>query len=175
LPHEKPEPNRTSDGLIVGLTGIQAEFDKNPALFSNLSESEATLAARYAMDELNGFPAWLESLATKHPSAVKRVLNECLHGEWDFRADRQHAHEVMARISWSGGMLCEMACPTTLKLLEAGDPMNYAVLRAALAILTNVGNPPLAELIDVAARRVPATLELAPKVLWLSLWIARRG
>lgn len=175
LPHQKPDPNRTSNALIVGLTGIQAEFDDNPTALSNLSEAEATLAARYAMGELNGFPAWLDAVAAKHPAAVKRVLDECVDSEWQFRADRENTHEVMARLSWRGGMLGEMACPIILKLLETADPLNYAVLRAALATLTSVENPPLAKLAQLAALRASATSDLAPKVLWLSVWMHMDG
>src|SRR5207237_931324 len=84
LPHEKSKPTETSIGLIVGLTGLQIEFEENPTAISKLTEQEAKLAARYAMDELNGFPIWFESLAATHPKAVNDVLGECLEAEWQF-------------------------------------------------------------------------------------------
>jgi len=34
---------------------LKVEFEENPDAFSNLTEKEAKIATRYAMDELNGF------------------------------------------------------------------------------------------------------------------------
>ncbi len=171
LPHEKPEPNETSSGLIVGLTGIQAEFDEDPLTADRLSEAEASLAARYAMDELNGFPPWLELIAAKHPSAVKRVLEQCVDGEWLFQAGRQGTNGVMMRLSWRGGMLATIASPKVLDLLETGDPANESILRSALAILTSAENPPVERLTEMAARRVITSSDVARKALWLSVWM----
>ena len=128
-----------------------------------------------AMDELNGFPGWLELVAIKHSTAVQKIINECVEGEWQFAADREHTHEVLARLSWRGGMLCEMSRPKLLTLLETGSPQNYTILRAALVILTAVENPPIAKLAALAAERAQAAEKLADKVLWLSLWMQADG
>ena len=54
LPHEKPDSN--IDGrLIVGLAGIQLSVRDGQLDFSRLSADEAQLAARYAINEMNGF------------------------------------------------------------------------------------------------------------------------
>ena len=70
LPHEKPERNRTTIGVLIGLTGLKVEFEENQGASSKLTEDEAKIATRYAIDELNGFPVWFESLAITHPKAV---------------------------------------------------------------------------------------------------------
>jgi hypothetical protein len=175
LPHEKPEQNKTSFGLIVGLTGLQAEFDDNPEAISNLTESEALLAARYAMDELNGFPTWLDMLAATHPAAVKQVFCECIRGEWQFTADHKDTHEVLSSLAWRGGALTKLVGDEVLSLLTERDPQNYSIHRSALTILAGQENPPLKELTELAARRARDTTNFKGKILWLRLWMYTDG
>jgi hypothetical protein len=175
LPHEKPDPNKTSIVLIVGLTGLQIEFDENPKAIGRLTEAEAALAAHYAMDELNGFPAWIESLAAAHPAAVKQVLCECVEAEWNFSADRKDTHEVLANLAWRGGTLTCLIREKVLSLLAVGDPQNYAILRFVLSVLMRQPSPPFINLGELAAQRTPAAGDPAVKVLWLSLWMQIDG
>lgn len=57
----------------IGLMGIYAEAE-DPLWATRLQRSEAELAARYALLELNGLPSWLSSLAKAHPSEVETVI-----------------------------------------------------------------------------------------------------
>lgn len=63
-----------------GLAGIAAEAE-DPQWVEKLSGEQAKLALRYAPIELNGFPAWLEGFAAKHPAAVDTVLGSELTAE----------------------------------------------------------------------------------------------
>jgi len=64
----------------LGLAAITAEAE-DPSWACKLSVDEAELAARYAPIELNGFPAWIESLAREHPGAIDRTLGLDLSAE----------------------------------------------------------------------------------------------
>lgn len=57
----------------IGLMGIYAEAE-DPLWATRLKRSEAELAARYALLELNGLPSWLGSLAKAHPTEVEAVV-----------------------------------------------------------------------------------------------------
>lgn len=57
----------------IGLMGIYAEAE-DPLWATKLKRSEAELAARYALLELNGLPSWLGSLAKAHPAEVEDVI-----------------------------------------------------------------------------------------------------
>jgi hypothetical protein len=57
----------------LGLAGITAEAE-DPDWAQKLSEADAELASRYVPIESNGFPSWLEQLATAHPQAVEGIL-----------------------------------------------------------------------------------------------------
>lgn len=64
----------------IGLMGLYAEAE-DPRWTKTLKESEAELAVRYALLELNGLPDWLATLADGHGSVVERVLSAELNDE----------------------------------------------------------------------------------------------
>lgn len=57
----------------IGLMGIYAEAE-DPLWATKLTRSEAELAARYALLELNGLPSWLGSLSKAHPTEVEAIV-----------------------------------------------------------------------------------------------------
>lgn len=57
----------------IGLMGIYAEAE-DPLWATKLKRSEAELAARYALLELNGLPSWLGNLAKAHPTEAEAVI-----------------------------------------------------------------------------------------------------
>jgi hypothetical protein len=64
----------------IGLMGLYAEAE-DPRWAKSLSESDAELAVRYALLELNGLPDWLATLADAYSSVVERVLGGELNNE----------------------------------------------------------------------------------------------
>lgn len=71
----------------IGLMGIYAEAE-DPLWATKLKPSEAELAARYALLELNGLPSWLGSLSKAHPTEAEAIvgtelLDELLDGGSD--------------------------------------------------------------------------------------------
>lgn len=169
LPHQRSRPNETSNGIIVGLTGLQVDFNENPNTFSMLSDSDAKLAMRYAVNELNGFPNWTGVLAASHPNAVGDVLAECVEGEWHFAAGRQETHEILAKLTWQGESLISLAQEKLLALLALGDPQNGAILRYAISALMRQPNPPLDQLATYAAQRTSSETDPARLALWFAV------
>ncbi|WLI89389.1 hypothetical protein Q4S45_22290 [Massilia sp. R2A-15] len=66
----------------LGLLGIYAEAE-DPAWSQHLSDREAVLVARYALIELNGFPAWLRDAASNCPSQIDTVIGGELDEDLD--------------------------------------------------------------------------------------------
>ena len=56
----------------IGIVGVTLEAAARPTWAAELSYDDAVRAAIYATLELNGFPAWLVSLAQAQPDAVRR-------------------------------------------------------------------------------------------------------
>ncbi len=82
LRSERPEGEKNTyhTRWQLGLAGIAAEAE-DPQWARKLGDEDAKLALRYAPIELNGFPAWLESVAAVHPVAVDTVLGSELTAE----------------------------------------------------------------------------------------------
>lgn len=174
LPHKKEQRNTTSIGTVVGLTGLQIELGENPGAVIRLTNDEATLAACYAMDELNGFPSWFETLAVAHPTAVGRVLCECIEAEWKYPADHGDTHEVLNKIAWRGEKLIPLVREKLAALLDGGDPQNYSILRLTLSVLTQQPDT-LQHLAELAPQRIAAATTIGTKALWLAVWMETEG
>jgi len=172
LPHEKPVPNETDTRVVVGLAGLHAEYEDGELDFRQLDEDEAQLATRYAVNELNGFPEWFGDLARQQRKAVREVLGTCIRGEWQFPADRQNAHEVIADLTWQGQGLIPLVRDTLLDQLRGGDPPNAVILDFALQVLATSYSEAFPELARLAAVRIKAQpLDNEVSVLWLVVWM----
>jgi len=80
---EERQPGEKNTHLVVwsiGLMGLYAEAE-DPRWTRSLNESEAELAVRYALLELNGLPDWLAALADSFGPIVVRVLSCELNDE----------------------------------------------------------------------------------------------
>lgn len=80
LPSERKEKNTYLVVWTFGLMGLYAEAE-DPRWTRSVSASDAELAARYALVELNGLPDWLAALADAHPQVVERVLGGEIESE----------------------------------------------------------------------------------------------
>jgi hypothetical protein len=172
LPHEKPEPNRTDHRIIVGLAGIQAGLADGEIRFDKLSTTDAELAARYAVHELNGFAPWLPELTKHHSAVVRDVLTACIKGEWAFDPTREHPYEVIQRLVWHGEGLTDLMCETLLVQIRTGEPRNITILRCVLTLLLTQSQAPYAELASLASRRAQEQPVGTPAfIVWLSVWL----
>ncbi|MBI1817261.1 MAG: hypothetical protein HYR72_20000 [Deltaproteobacteria bacterium] len=170
LPHEKQNPGAIDNRLIAGLAGLQASLADGQLDFSNLPGQEAELAVRYAVNEINGFPPWFGDLVARRPDAVHRVLSQCIQGEWQFAADREHVHEVMADLAWRGDALVPLVRDTLIDLLRASDPPNRWILQFALTILLRGAQPMCSELTTIARERAQQAMPGGPSlVMWLAV------
>lgn len=172
LPHEKPNTQQTDHRVIVGLAGLQAAYTDNELDFARLSAEDARLAARYAVNELNGFAPWLPELARHQPFAVQDVLSECIRGEWQFDAKREHADGVLSDLIWHGEGLIYLVKDVLIAQLRSGDPLNDSILETTLTLLLRQPDSPILILSEMAADRAqkyqPANYKF---ILWLAVWL----
>jgi hypothetical protein len=176
LPHDKPQPLQTDYRVIIGLAGLQASITDGDIDLSSLSHPDAVLATRYAVNELNGFAPWLDELAMHCPEAVREILADCIQGEWQFSAEREHSQEVLADLAWSGERLAPIVQDAVLSLLRSRDPRNPSILKFALTVLVKLDHAPLLELAALAEERIrklpPNEMAL---ILWMSVWLQSDG
>ena len=179
LPHEKSHPGQTDIRVPIGLTGIQAEIEDEELDFRSISRNDVLVAARYAVDELNGFPSWFHDLADAQPDAVRSVLTECVTGEWKFPSDRERTHEVMNKLVWQGQRLNRLVDEHVIKLLRISEPENLTILRFSVSIVLQANCQSTNDLLDIALRRFES-LDADAKsfALWMAVLLqldANRG
>ncbi|GAF93151.1 unnamed protein product, partial [marine sediment metagenome] len=119
LPHEKPNPHETDGRVIVGLSGLNISLTDGNLDFTKMPSTDARLACRYAVNELNGFADWLPELAKDHPDIVRTVLGECIRGEWRIPADREHVNEVLSSLRYHAKGMGYLVADDILKELQA--------------------------------------------------------
>jgi hypothetical protein len=76
LRSERPKDKQNTINALdcIGIVGVTLEAARDPNWAAALSYHDAIRAAIYGTLELNGFPAWLVSLAQAQPDAVREVL-----------------------------------------------------------------------------------------------------
>ena len=137
LPHEKPERNQTSLLTLVGLTALECAWDrKGGRFFHSLSAADAESATRFALDELNGFPPWFQTLADSHHDAVAKVIAEALRGEWAaIPDDSQSGSPTLQRLVYGGNLPDSLYLPVLQELLLGSLPLSSLVLVDSLRLV----------------------------------------
>lgn len=165
---EGKEQNTTPFASILGLTGLAIEFREDPGLAASLTPADAERAARYALEELNGFPGWTEGLYLAHPDLVARlVMGEIEHevASDDGQAD---SHYALYRASWAGKWMWDRLGPALLELPNLGG-----LSERNLALLLKIvqGSPVTdARLAYAAARLAGSGGQPAQTAMWFAAW-----
>lgn len=119
LRSERPEDGKNSFLIRwqLGLAGVAAEAE-DPNWARKLSVEEAELAVRYAPLELNGFPSWLDSLASAHPVAVVGVLGPEIAAELIAPASENSSRISLQNVSYATPAVASLFVPTIKSWFE---------------------------------------------------------
>jgi hypothetical protein len=76
LKSERAPSERNTMRMIdcMGIAAVSLEAAQDATWAKRLSSADATRAVEYGSLEINGFPAWIESLSIAHPSETQAVL-----------------------------------------------------------------------------------------------------
>jgi hypothetical protein len=163
---EKEIGNRTSYGTVAGLSGLGIESQLDPSWAVKLSQEEATLAARYATEELNGFPEWLEDLLTHWPNVVVEVFFREI--EWEFNSTQAEVpHHVLAVVTRESGSLCNRFVHIVWQLLKAYEPYHLRTLDNALTVLLSLEDIDRKAFAELAGERFQIAEDEDRKLTWL--------
>ncbi|WP_035853815.1 NACHT domain-containing protein [Deefgea rivuli] len=140
------EKNITRYAWLMGLAGIYAEAE-DPSWASRLSHAEALVASRFALIELNHFPAWLTDLAITHPTAVTEIFAVELASELSEPVVALAHHHVLQCLQYESQAIVLLLIPqlaqwfATSPLLRESE-CEYAVetrLRMVVNLLMTYG------------------------------------
>ncbi len=184
LRSERPEKEKNTFLVRwqLGLAGIAAEAE-DPNWTKGLTEGEAELACRYVPMELSGFPSWLESLATEHPTVVDRILGEELSLSITESIDTDANSILLQNISYAPAVVATLFVARirswVKKVVEADAKSNNLHseqnLRKGVEILLKYGSDEDRRLLEVTANQrlkgdfsAPFTRVLLPVLLHLN-------
>lgn len=168
-PSAKPEANRTSCEVIVGLNGIQVEMEDPSFDFGRLTAADARTATFYAVNEMNSPPDWLNLLAIAHSAAVSTALLECVTHEWTMAPDPTRVYGVLSRVLGRADVLGPLVRPGVLQLLHGSDPTQPLLLDFALRLLSTDRPVELKAVAADRARKLP--VDSAAAGLWTVAWL----
>ena len=164
-------PNSTPYAVIVGLSGLEMEARHIPEWPSDLSEDEAKIACRYAVNELNGFPDWLPKLHSIFPDAVEaNILAEI---EWEFSqydADA-NCHYVLDDVVWQGEWLNPKISGRIISFLKDYEPKHDDTVRKALEIVLAIPGLDQVAFVKIAKTKVLKVTSVNRQALWLAAWM----
>ncbi len=173
LPFEKPEPNKTSLFVSVGLGGLELEFAGGLEAAA-LTPDDAEGACRYALHNLNEFPDWFEEFADVHSEVVARVVSRQLRAE----LAPDHASDAFAltlsAVRYGPENVCRLCAPTIAQVLEQAIPASRDALKYALEIVIRsdeAAQRTIAFLASRAPQAEPTSAELGAAILVLGAWL----
>lgn len=169
LRSERAPSNTTPFSVIFGLAGLAIEARETPRWPEALSSEDAEVATRYALHELNGFPAWLPQLHRVFPDEVSRViLGEIAHELATETVDSE-SHYVLYDASCYGQWLSDQIAPHLMPALRA-KRINIRNLEYLLAIVQNssIDDTTIAR---IAAQKARTMRDLTFAPVWFAVWV----
>lgn len=168
---QKESQKGTPNAVIIGLSGLMMEAQSNPDWPQGLSEDEARLACRYAVEELNGFPIWLKILHSAFPGIVEeRILAEI---EWEFTKfnGESPCHYVLDDVNWHTDWLKPKISQNILSYLEKYEPRYDDTVKKALEIVLVNPNLNKTQFTSIAKAKIGKAISDERKAIWLAAWI----
>jgi hypothetical protein len=161
--------NTTPFSTIFGLTGLSIEARETADWPTTLTQNEAEIATRYALQELNGFPIWLSQLHKALPSQVLDVLLKEIKYELSTETAEGESHYALYDVSWHGDWIWDQIAPALLPELRA-KRVNARNLDHLLAIVnrSSVDDKTIA---TIASRKANATRNLTFSPIWFAAWV----
>lgn len=162
--------NETEFSTILGLAGLDIETRENPSLLRELSGDEVEIAARHAVKELNGFPAWFPTLFEHHRIAVAAFLFSQI--SWELRAveDENSGTDVLSDVSWSGQWVWNDLAPMLLTLLRTLEPVDGGAVSKALKIVRG-SDVPDADIAGLCRLKCSTVTKIARLGQWFAVWM----
>lgn len=162
--------NSTPLKVVFGLTGLAIESGESENWAAGLSDDDVEVAFRYAMHEINGYPAWFPSVFMRAPAAVRDLMLAEVDYELSIGVAEQDTHYVIYDICWSGQWMWDSLAPALLSRLAAAEPKNLRNLQFLLNVIQGSTMPDEA-VRSLARSRALSSVQLGSCAKWYSVWI----
>lgn len=177
LPSERqPEDHSVPNGIIVGLSGLMAEWQDGELDFTQLSPQDAERAVRYALGEMNDFPPWFPELVRAQPEAVQETLLSAIGRDFDTSIVADSGYRTISRVAMCGKITWPLLAEGIFRRLEAQAVYDFAVLGHALTIVSGSTHRDDKRLADLCSRRIEDTTQPTSILCsWAAFWLQIDG
>jgi hypothetical protein len=182
---EGAAPNSIPFADLFGLAGLTIEAAETPGLFGAMSSSEADMAFRYAMRELNGFPPWFPKLSDAHLDVIKTMTLKEITFELLDDKENAASEYLIYDLSRYGDWLWDAVAPDIVRLLTTHPPKSAQRLEHLLDIV-QASKLPNVTIAVLAAEKMaladdpkhlplwaacgPALTRSLPSTRWMRIW-----
>lgn len=161
--------NSTPFQVIFGLTGLAIESAETEDWIAGLSDADVEVAFRYAMHELNGYPAWFSSVFRRNPTTVRDLVLTEIDNELSIGVEEQDIHYVIYDVNCYGEWLWDSLAPVLLSRLATVEPKNLRSLQYLLNVIQ--GSAMADEAIQALAQsRALSSSKLEHCAQWYAVW-----
>lgn len=167
------EHRLTSNFDIIALTGTALAAGTVAGWASSITPERAAQAARLAVAELNGFPAYLVQLAVAHPQVVRTVLLKAVHAQLS-RADPA-AHGMLDRLEHADPALGRLIVDDLAAYLQVNAEVQVVSLERIVSALIRALPKQVEGLAELARRRAEESTDPGAAAYYLLLLFALEG
>ena len=155
--------------LVFAMAGLAIEADEVEDFPRHLSVSEVSLALRYIVFELNGFPSWLEPMYEAFPEEVLDAVLTELFWELDNPDTNKPMNYILHDLVFYAPWLHSALAKPLLSWIHSHHLPSHDALRYSLCILRGGGAQP-SELATLAKTKA-ADCSTEYSASWYTLWV----
>ena len=170
LRSEGAETSSIPFSLIFAIAGLEIEAQETDEFPANLRASEIRHALRYISWELNGFPAWLETMYRAYPQSVTAAIQTELFWELANAKPDQTTHKILQDVAFHAPWLHRPLVEPLLTWVRTHDLPSQNVLHYCLRVLKSGGVDP-AELAFLAKAQVASQQSGEHLPHWYAIWV----
>jgi hypothetical protein len=165
----RKETNSTSWVTIAGLSGLTMESRTSSGWAKKLTPEEASLATRYAVEELNELPPWILTLYRDHPSPVAHILLKEIEWEMSLAEDKPALSYVLSRLLWNAKELGDLLRPKLIEAIQKNPQANASALLASLSVVMRSCAPLSKGFKAFVAKRAQSANSEKARSVWIAV------
>lgn len=156
---------------MFGLTGLAIEARETENWPGALNQTDAEIAFRYAMEEMNGFPDWMPALFKEFPALVLKMMLVEVDYELATETVDRDSHYVLDDVSWSGDWLWNLIGPEYLARLLKREPKNLRNLGHMLNVIHRASTISDDAIAGIASVKCEMSLDGGQSAIWYASWV----
>jgi len=168
---EGSERNSTKYSTIIALCGVGMEDKLSPNWVKSISSTNALIATRLSLCELNTIPDWLRKVYEVFPQEVISVLVSSINWCYRDKSDEDNSHFVIGKVLNSCDFIHDEIGQSIIKLLEKIDISNYQMLKQSLWLASQSELVTNEQLALLAQNKLTSNSDNELEYLWWALFI----